>query len=61
MGKSSGSFNIQIWSQLSKAGQVQTKDLLTGFTKLRELVSLSNIAWRHIYARGRHFTSLRIT
>ena len=43
MGKSSGSFNIQIWSQLSKAGQVQTKHLLTGFTKLRELVSLSNI------------------
>ena len=43
MGKSSGSFNMQIWSQLSKAGQVQTKDLLTGFTKLRELVSLSNI------------------
>ena len=43
MGKSSGSFNMQIWNQLSKAGQVQTKDLLMGFTKLRELVSLNNI------------------
>ena len=42
-GKSSGSFNMQIWNQLSKAGQVQTKDLLMGFTKLRELVSLNNI------------------
>ena len=43
MGKSSGSFNMQILNQLSKAGQVQTKDLLMGFTKLRELVSLNNI------------------